>query len=224
MRAIIADLVETAGSPSGSRSPSPCGLIPTWNFPLFVSVQKLGPAIATGCTMVFKPSPFGPLIDLMLAELIEECDLPPGVYNVVTGQTPDLGMELTESPLVDKISFTGAVSTGKKVMQAAAGTLKRVHLELGGKSALIVLDDYDLDPASPAAASPTFFHAGQGCAINTRVLIQKDRHDALVEKMASFVGKFLGHSIDPGHCRPSQASHGVSTDTELFDSGPQSTA
>jgi acyl-CoA reductase-like NAD-dependent aldehyde dehydrogenase len=176
-----------------------CGLVPTWNFPLYVTAQKIGPALATGCTMVIKPSPWGPLIDLLLAEVVEECDLPPGVYNVVTGQSPELGIELCENPGIDKISFTGSVDTGKRVMAAAAGTLKRVHLELGGKSAQIVLDDYDLDAAAPGAASPTFFHAGQGCAMTTRVLVQRARHDELVEKMAGFVNAFVkpGDPADP---------------------------
>jgi acyl-CoA reductase-like NAD-dependent aldehyde dehydrogenase len=176
-----------------------CALIPTWNFPLYVTVQKIGPALATGCTMVTKPSPWGPLVDLLLAEVIEECDLPAGVYNVVSGQSPELGIELCESPLVDKVSFTGSVETGKRVMASAAATLKRVHLELGGKSAQIILDDFDLDAAAPGAASPTFFHAGQGCAITTRVLVQRSRHDELVEKMASFVSGFVkpGDPADP---------------------------
>src|SRR5262249_43221171 len=84
-----------------------CGLIPTWNFPLYVTVQKIGPALATGCTMVIKPSPYAPLIDLLIAEVIEQCDLPKGVFNVVTGESPELGAALVESPMVDKISYTG---------------------------------------------------------------------------------------------------------------------
>ena len=176
-----------------------CGLIPTWNFPLYTTVQKLGPALATGCSVVVKPSPWGPLVDLLVAELIEECDVPAGVYNVVTGESPELGRELAESPEIDKISFTGSAETGKAVMRAAAKTLKRVHLELGGKSASIILDDYDLDAAAPGAASPTFFHAGQGCAITTRVLVQRRRHDALVEKMVGFVRGtvVVGDPADP---------------------------
>jgi acyl-CoA reductase-like NAD-dependent aldehyde dehydrogenase len=176
-----------------------CGLIPTWNFPLFVSAQKIGPALLTGCTFVIKPSPFGPLVDLLLAEVAEEVGIPPGVFNVVCGQGPELGAELCESPLVDKISFTGAVSTGKRIMETCARTLKRVHLELGGKSAMIVLDDFPLDAAGPVAASPTFFHAGQGCAMTTRVLVSRARHDALVEKMAGFVRAAVkvGDPADP---------------------------
>ena len=122
-----------------------CGVIPTWNFPLFVTVQKLGPVLATGCTAVCKPSPYGPLVDLLLAEIVEACDVPPGGWNVVCGQGAELGEELVASPLVDKISFTGSVSTGKRIMESAGATLKRVHLELGGKSAQIVLDDMPLE-------------------------------------------------------------------------------
>ena len=176
-----------------------CGMIPTWNFPLFVSVQKLGPALAAGCTMVFKPSPYMPLIDLVLAEIVEECDLPKGVFNVVTGESPELGAILVESPLVDKISYTGSVATGKKIMAAAAATLKRVHLELGGKSAAIVLDDADLDRVAPYTAGPSFFHAGQGCAMCTRVLVPQSKHDALVERLSNFVNAIVkvGDPADP---------------------------
>ncbi|NRA34784.1 MAG: aldehyde dehydrogenase family protein [Polyangiaceae bacterium] len=168
-----------------------CGLIPTWNFPLYVTVQKFGPLIAAGCTGVTKPSPFGPLVDLLFAELVEEAGVPAGVYNVVAGESPDLGIELAESPSIDKISFTGSVETGKRIMSSAAATLKRVHLELGGKSANLILDDWNLNEAAPYAASPAFFHAGQGCAMNTRVLVSRARHDELVEKMSVFVQAFV---------------------------------
>ena len=176
-----------------------CGLIPTWNFPFFVTVQKIGPALATGCTMVVKPSPYAPLIDLLIAEAIEECDLPKGVFNVVTGDAPELGARLVDSPLVDKLSFTGSAGTGKRIMAAAARTLKRVHLELGGKSAAIVLDDADLDMVVPYAATPAFFHAGQGCAMCTRVLVPQRRHDALVERLTNFVTMIVkvGDPADP---------------------------
>jgi acyl-CoA reductase-like NAD-dependent aldehyde dehydrogenase len=135
----------------------------------------------------------------MLAEVVEECGVPAGVYNVVTGEGADISQELVASPLVDKVSFTGSVAVGKKIMAAAAPTLKRVQLELGGKSALVILDDFDIDMAAPIAASPTFFHAGQGCAMTTRVLVHKDRQDALLEKMASFVNNVVsvGDPSDP---------------------------
>ncbi|MDX2165826.1 MAG: aldehyde dehydrogenase family protein [Deltaproteobacteria bacterium] len=176
-----------------------CGLIPTWNFPLFVTVNKIGPALATGCTMVVKPSPYQPLIDLVVAEAIEECDLPPGVFNVVTGDSPELGAALVESPQVDKISFTGSAVTGKRIMAAAAPTLKRVHLELGGKSVGLLLDDIDLMQVIPYAASPAFFHAGQGCAMCTRFLVPKAKHDAVVEGFSNFVANVvsIGDPADP---------------------------
>jgi acyl-CoA reductase-like NAD-dependent aldehyde dehydrogenase len=176
-----------------------CGLIPTWNFPFFVTAQKIGPALATGCTMVVKPSPYAPLIDLLIAEVIAECDLPKGVFNVVAGESPELGAALVESPLVDKISYTGSVATGKRIMAAAAATLKRVHLELGGKSAAIVLDDADLDAVAPFAAGPSFFHAGQGCAMCTRVLVPRPKHDALVDRLSAFVNAIVkvGDPADP---------------------------
>lgn len=176
-----------------------CGLIPTWNFPFFVTVQKIGPALATGCTMVIKPSPYMPLLDLLVAEAVAECDLPPGVFNVVTGNSPELGAALVDSPQVDKISFTGSAVTGKRIMAAAASTLKRVHLELGGKSAAIVLDDADLDQVVPYASSPAFFHAGQGCAMCTRVLVPKPKQDALVERLDMFLTNVvsIGDPADP---------------------------
>src|SRR5216117_3440638 len=177
-----------------------CGLIPTWNFPLFVTVQKLGPALATGCTMVFKPSPYGPLINLLLAEIIAETDLPPGVVNFVTGESNAIAETLVSDPRIDKVSFTGSVATGRKILEAAAKTLKRVHLELGGKSVAIFLDTDNLDLIAPQAASPTFFHAGQGCAMPTRVLIPRQAHDTLVQKMVDFVQGMVkvGDPADPG--------------------------
>ena len=176
-----------------------CGLIPTWNFPFFVSAQKIGPALATGCTMVIKPSPYMPLLDLLIAEAVEECDLPPGVFNVVTGDRPELGAVLVESPMIDKISFTGSAVTGKRIMAAAASTLKRVHLELGGKSAAIVLDDADLDQVAPYASSPAFFHAGQGCAMCTRLLVPKAKQEDLVERLDMFLTNVIqvGDPADP---------------------------
>ncbi len=176
-----------------------CALIPTWNFPFFVTVQKIGPALATGCTMVVKPSPFAPLVDLLIAEEIEHCDLPPGVFNVVTGESPALGARMVESPLVDKVSYTGSVATGKKIMAAASTTLKRVHLELGGKSAAIFLPDADLDAYAMYALTPAFFHAGQGCAMCTRVLVPRERQQALLERLQTFLRTMVqvGNPADP---------------------------
>ena len=180
-----------------------CGLIPTWNFPVFVLAQKIGPALATGNTMVVKPSPYGPLVNLWVAKLIEEvADLPPGVINWVTGQDAEISQELVSNPAVDKISFTGSIVVGRQILAAAADRLRRVHLELGGKSAHILLDGDNLDMAAPSLAAPTFFHSGQGCAMGTRVLVPKAIADKAVEKMAAFVGNRdivkIGNPADPG--------------------------
>ena len=176
-----------------------CALIPTWNFPLWVTAQKFAPALAAGCTMVVKPSPWGPLIDLIIAEVAEEAGVPPGVLNVICGQSREIGPALVEDPRIDKVSFTGSNATGKRIMQSVAKNMTRVHLELGGKSALLVLDDYDLGAAVPNASAPAFFHAGQGCAMTTRVLVSRSRHDELVAKMAGFVQKVVkvGNPADP---------------------------
>jgi aldehyde dehydrogenase (NAD+) len=163
------------------------GAINTWNFPLFVLLQKLGPALAAGCTMVVKTSPFAPLLNLEVAKAIEETGLPAGVFNVVTGESTALGEELVSSPLIDKISFTGSVPTGKRIVAAAAQHLTRVHLELGGKSPVILLDDADIDRAAPGLASATYIHAGQGCALHTRCLVPDSLYDSVMEKMVGFV-------------------------------------
>jgi acyl-CoA reductase-like NAD-dependent aldehyde dehydrogenase len=163
------------------------GAINTWNFPLFVLIQKLGPALATGCTLVVKTSPWAPLTNLLVANVVDETDLPKGVFNVVTGTSVELGEELVQSRLVDKISFTGSVPTGKRIAEAAAKNLTRVHLELGGKSPLIVLDDADLAAIGPLLASPTFVHAGQGCAMATRALVPAAHYDSAVQQMVAFV-------------------------------------
>lgn len=174
------------------------GAINTWNFPLFVLVQKLGPALAAGCTMVVKTSPFAPLINLEVARVIDETDLPKGVFNVVTGDGVEVGEELVANQMVDKISFTGSVPTGKRIAAAAAQNLTRVHLELGGKSACIVLDDADIDRAAPGLAAPAFVHAGQGCALPTRALVPRKMYDQAMEKMAAFVQKLkIGDPSDP---------------------------
>lgn len=174
-----------------------CAMIPTWNFPVYVTMQKLGPALATGCTTVFKPSPYGPLINLLLAEVIAEADLPPGVVNFVTGQSNEIAATLTSDQRVDKVSFTGSVATGRRIIQASAQHLTRVHLELGGKSVAIFLDPEE--PMAPmTACGPAFFHSGQGCAMATRVLVPKAAHDDFVERMVGFARTIpIGDPADP---------------------------
>jgi acyl-CoA reductase-like NAD-dependent aldehyde dehydrogenase len=149
--------------------------------------------------MVFKSSPYGPLINVFLAEICAEADLPPGVVNWVTGQSTAISQALCEDPRIDKISFTGSVATGKAIMAAASKTLKRVHLELGGKSVGLYLDTDNLQMQAMTACGPAMFHAGQGCAMSTRVLVPADRHDDFVATMAGFVQGMVkvGDPADP---------------------------
>src|SRR5271168_2883148 len=142
------------------------GAIVPWNYPLEVTLNKLGPILATGNTMVLKPAPDTPWNATRLGRLIaERTDIPAGVVNVVTSSDHLVGEELTLSPAVDMISFTGSTATGVRIMEKGAATLKRVFLELGGKSAMIVLDDADLGTVLAAAPMMACTHAGQGCAI-----------------------------------------------------------
>ena len=162
------------------------GQITPWNYPLMMAVWKIGPALAAGCTVVLKPAPGTPLTSLMLAELTAEAGFPPGVINVISGGN-DAGQALVEHPLVRMVSLTGSVGTGKKIMKTAADTLKRVHLELGGKAPFIVFEDADLDAVAAAATLASTFNTGQDCTAATRVYVHKSREahvrEALVEAM-----------------------------------------
>jgi aldehyde dehydrogenase (NAD+) len=153
------------------------GAIIPWNFPFEVTVNKLGPILATGNTVVIKPAPDTPWNATRLGRLIaERTDIPAGVVNVVTSSDHLVGEELTLDPRVDLISFTGSTATGKRIMEKGAATLKKVFLELGGKSAMIVCDDADFAAVLPSAAAACM-HAGQGCALQTRVLLPRSRYD-----------------------------------------------
>lgn len=146
--------------------------IGAWNYPIQIALWKSAPALAAGNAMIFKPSEVTPLTALKLAEIYTEAGLPDGVFNVVNGVGPEVGVALTEHPGIEKISFTGGVATGKKVMASAAGsTLKEVTMELGGKSPLIVCDDADLDRAADIAVMANFFSSGQVCTNGTRVFV-----------------------------------------------------
>ncbi len=169
-----------------------------FNFPFFLNLWKVGPALAAGNTVVLKPSPFTPFSALVLAAAAEAADLPPGVLNVVTGG-PEVGQRLTTDPAVDMVTFTGSDVVGAAIMGQAAPTLKRVLLELGGKSALIVRADADLDLAAAAGAHHLTFQAGQGCALCTRHLV----HASVAEEYtAALAGRLaavkLGDPADPG--------------------------
>jgi aldehyde dehydrogenase (NAD+) len=162
------------------------GAITPWNFPHQINLAKLGPALAAGCTVVLKPAPDTPWAAAAVAAIAAaETDLPPGVLNVVNSADHSLGAMLSTDPRVDVVSFTGSTATGKKVMASAAETLKRVFLELGGKSAFIVLDDANIAGAAGMAAFTACTHAGQGCAITTRLLLPRARFDEGVEAAAA---------------------------------------
>ena len=157
------------------------GAIVPWNFPVEVTLNKLGQALATGNTVVLKPAPDTPWNATRLGRLVaEQTEFPAGVLNVVTSSDHLVGEELTLSPKVDLISFTGSTAVGKRIMEKGASTLKRVFLELGGKSATIVLDDADFASSVPSGIA-VCFHAGQGCAIQTRMLLPRSRYDEGVE-------------------------------------------
>ena len=161
------------------------GAIVPWNFPFEVTLNKLGQALATGNTVVLKPAPDTPWNATRLGRIIaEKTDIPAGVVNVVTSADHLVGEELTLSPEVDLISFTGSTAVGKRIMEKGAATLKRLFLELGGKSATIVLDDADL-PTALLSGLGVCFHAGQGCAIQTRMLLPRARYDEAVEMLAA---------------------------------------
>src|SRR6202166_1688602 len=152
-----------------------------WNFPLLMAAWKLGPALATGCTVVLKPAEQTPLSALRLGELIEEAGFPPGVVNIVTGYGETAGAALAAHWDVDKVAFTGSTEVGKLVVQAAAGNLKKVSLELGGKSPNIVFADADLATAIPGAANAIFFNHGQCCCAGSRLYVQKKIFDEVVD-------------------------------------------
>ena len=169
------------------------GAIVPWNYPFEVSIHKIGQALATGNTVILKPAPDTPFNATRIGRLAaEQTDIPPGVLNVVTASDHLVGEELTLSPKVDLISFTGSTAVGRRIMEKGAATLKRLFLELGGKSATIVLDDADLGTACMIGIAPCM-HAGQGCAIPTRMLLPRSRYAEGVEML-----KAMYESIAPG--------------------------
>src|ERR1700754_2554415 len=162
------------------------GAITPWNGPLGASVWKIGPAIATGCTVVLKPAEEAPLTSLRLAELCMEAGIPPGVVNVVPGYGETAGAALASHPGVDKVAFTGSHVTGQSIIRASAGNLKRVSLELGGKSPDIVFADADLDQAVPGSGMAGFANSGQICSAGTRLFVERRAHDELCSRGAAF--------------------------------------
>jgi len=174
------------------------GQIIPWNFPLLMAAWKLGPALTTGCTVVLKPAEQTPLTALRLGELIQEAGIPDGVVNIVTGLGEAAGAPLAAHPDVDKVAFTGSTEVGKLILQAAAGNLKKVSLELGGKSPNVVLDDADLDTAIAGAASAIFFNHGQCCCAGSRLYVEQKSFDRVVEGVAKAADTInVGPGFDP---------------------------
>ena len=171
------------------------GAITPWNYPLHQVVAKVAPALLAGCTVVLKPSEYAPSAALLLAQVFADAGLPPGVFNLVNGTGPVAGAALSAHPDVDMVSFTGSTKAGRSISASAAGTVKRVALELGGKSASVVLPGADLAKAVKATVNNAFLNSGQTCTAWTRLLVPRDRHDeaaALAGRQASAMATRLG--------------------------------
>ncbi|MEP6011793.1 MAG: aldehyde dehydrogenase family protein, partial [Parasphingorhabdus sp.] len=174
------------------------GQIVPWNVPLSTAILKLAPALAAGCTVVMKPSEETPLSVLALGQMVIDAGFPEGVFNIVNGLGADAGAALSSHDDVNKISFTGSTRTGRAIVRAAMGNLKKVSLELGGKGPVVVMPDADLEQAIPGVAMATFFLQGQNCMAGTRIFAHADIHDRLLEGLAGFANYMvLGHGLDP---------------------------
>jgi succinate-semialdehyde dehydrogenase/glutarate-semialdehyde dehydrogenase len=175
------------------------GAITPWNFPIAMITRKCAPALAAGCTVVLKPAEDTPLSALALAVLAEEAKIPAGVFNVITGNAKDIGVELTTHPLVKKISFTGSTEVGKLLMQQSASTVKKLSLELGGNAPFIVFEDANLDAAVLGAMASKFRNAGQTCVCANRILVQESVYDIFSQKLLASVSKLkVGNGLVEG--------------------------
>ncbi|MGP3961487.1 aldehyde dehydrogenase family protein [Nonomuraea sp. 3N208] len=171
--------------------------ITPWNYPLHQIICKVGPALAAGCTVVLKPSEVAPLAAYALAEIFHEVGLPPGVFNLVSGRGPIVGEAMAAHPEVDMVSFTGSTAAGRRVASLAAESVKRVALELGGKSANIILPDADLETAVKVGVANCFVNAGQTCSAWTRMLVHRDQYDTAVRLSVEAAGKYtVGDPFD----------------------------
>ncbi len=172
------------------------GAITPWNAPLPMVILKLAPALAAGCTMVLKPAEITPLTALLIGHLTKEVGLPDGVFNIVTGHGSDAGAALSEHDDVNKIAFTGSTSVGKIILKAAASNMKKVSLELGGKSPVVVFPDADISRVVPGATRAAFFLQGQNCMAGTRLFVHNDVYDEVVNGVAAMAGSFkIGHGL-----------------------------
>ena len=173
------------------------GAITPWNFPLLQAMWKIAPALALGNTVVLKPASLTPLTALLFGDLLREAGLPAGTFNVVTGPGATIGAAIAEHPGIDKVSFTGETETGKKILRAAAGTMKRVSMELGGKSPNVVFADADLEAAAKGAINAIFYGKGELCSAGSRLLVEESVHDALLERVVDRARKMV--PADPLH-------------------------
>ena len=188
------------------------GQIIPWNFPLLMAAWKLAPALAAGCTVVLKVAEQTPMSALRLAELFDQAGFPPGVVNILTGFGEGAGAPLAAHPLVDKIAFTGSTEVGKLIVQASAGNLKKVSLELGGKSPAIVFPDADLDSAIAGTASAIFFNQGQCCCAGSRLFVHESIYDKVLQGVSDIAGGInMGPGLDP------QTAMGPLVSEEQFD-------
>lgn len=189
-----------------------CGQIIPWNFPILMTAWKWGPALATGNTIVMKPAEQTPLTCLRLGELALEAGFPPGVINIVPGYGPTAGAAIVKHPLVDKVAFTGSVETGQRIMADAALTLKRITLELGGKSPNIVFADADLDAAISGAEFGLFFNQGQCCCAGSRLFVEDSIHEEFVDRVVARASqRVLGNPFD------SETTQGPQVDRDQFE-------
>jgi acyl-CoA reductase-like NAD-dependent aldehyde dehydrogenase len=177
-----------------------------------MAAWKLGPALACGNTIILKPAEQTPLTALRLGELIMEAGLPEGVVNIITGFGPGAGSSIAEHPDIDKVAFTGSTEVGKLILQASAGNLKKVSLELGGKAPNIIFPDADLDQAVPTSMMGVYFNSGQVCCAGTRIFVQRDRYDEVVGKLASF-----SNNVSMGDPFDQKSTLGPLVSREQFD-------
>src|ERR687886_6493 len=185
-----------------------CGQIVPWNYPLMMTTWKLAPALAAGCTVVLKPDSATPLSALRMAELASEVGFPPGTINVVPGPGPVVGAHIVRHPGVQKVAFTGSTATGSEIMRLASDGIKRLILELGGKSPNVVFADAELDDAVPSSVWSIYYSAGQSCEARSRILVEKPLYDDFVAKFSELAGKLrVGDPLDPETQMGSLISH-----------------
>jgi betaine-aldehyde dehydrogenase len=197
-----------------------CGLIGPWNYPLLQISWKVAPALAAGNTIVMKPASYTPLTTIMLTELLEEAGAPRGVVNLLLGPGERVGEALAASPDVDMVSLTGGIEAGRRLITASAGNLKRVALELGGKSPNIVFADADFETAVDNALTAAFVHSGQVCSAGCRLIVQDEIHDRFVQELGKRADRIrLGHGLDPATESGALISEGHRAKVERYIAG-----